>query len=294
MVADGGVAGLGVTVENTSDLQVHHRNRPGRDIHRRYGLCIMGGALARAPVDGFHATPQRRFEFYSLSHLVEGRGRLWLAPDREFDLFPGDAVLVCPGDLNRYGGYGGECYVEEVVTFYGPVADMLRAAGVLATGVCRMGAGRPLRPVIATAADPADAAQINANMALQQLLVELYNRRRAASDGDPFAELAETIRRAPERWWTVKEMAEACGVSENRLRRGFLRHTGLKPKEYVEEAKLRRAAELLIADGEATVAAVAARLGYYDEYHFSRRFKAFFKMPPGRYRAQFARGGGGG
>lgn len=280
-------AGQGL-IDDSAPIQVHHRSHPGRDIHRRYGLCILGGAVARASVDGFHATPRRRFEFYSLSHLIEGRGRLWLPPDRECDLRPGDAVLVCPGDLNRYGGYGGECYHEEVITFYGPVADMLRDAGVLETGVCRLGAGRPLRPLIAAAADPADAAQINANIALQQLLIDLYNRRRAAQGNDLLAELVEEIRRAPERWWTVKEMAESCGLSENRLRRGFVRHTGLNPKEYVEEVKLRRAAELLIADCDATVAAIAARLGYFDEYHFSRRFKAFFKVPPGRYRAQFA------
>lgn len=277
-------------IECVDGVDVHRCTHNDREIHRRYGMCIMGCTVAQSPANGFLATRKRRFEFYSLSHLIEGRGRLWLEPDTEIDILQGDVVLICPGIINRYGGYAGERYTEEVITFYGPVPDMLRAAGVLRSGIYRLGNDRPLTPIIATAADPADSAQINANIALQHLLVELYNRKRSNdTKNDSLEELVAGIKKSPERWWTVGEMSEICGLSSNQLRRNFVKRTGLLPKEYIEHVKLRRASELLMADEKTTIAEIASRLGYADMYHFSKRFKELFKVSPTQYREQFTR-----
>ena len=72
-------------------------------------------------------------------------------------------------------------------------------------------------------------------------------------------------------------------MSTEQLRRNFLRHTGVLPKAYIEQFKMHRAAELLHDGG--SIAEVAAMLGYRDLYHFSRRFKARFGVPPGRFRS---------
>lgn len=60
----------------------------------------------------------------------------------------------------------------------------------------------------------------------------------------------------------------------------------MRPKRYLEEFKLRQAAELLVS-GSLPVAEIAARLGYRDPYHFSRRFKHFAGVSPERYRREF-------
>ena len=67
------------------------------------------------------------------------------------------------------------------------------------------------------------------------------------------------------------------------MRRDFLRHTGVLPKAYIERFKMHRAAELLHDGG--SIAEVAGMLGYRDIYHFSRRFKVRFGVPPGRFRS---------
>ena len=46
----------------------------GGEIHRRYGLWIIGGQTTRQGPGGMKNCPVRRFEFYNLSHLVEGEG----------------------------------------------------------------------------------------------------------------------------------------------------------------------------------------------------------------------------
>lgn len=50
--------------------------------------------------------------------------------------------------------------------------------------------------------------------------------------------------------------------------------------------KLQLAAEMLISTG-LTLAQVAARFGYVDPFHFSRRFKALNGMSPDAYRRHY-------
>ncbi len=70
------------------------------------------------------------------------------------------------------------------------------------------------------------------------------------------------------------------------FRREFLKHTGLLPKNYIEQFKLRQAAEQLLLQS-ASVNEIAAHFGYRDSYHFSRRFKHLFNLSPGQYRKFF-------
>lgn len=271
---------------DTPEIEIHHQSRPIGEIQRRYGLGVLGGGEWTSAPDGFYRTPARKFEFYSLSHMFAGRGRLWLADgNREWDMRPGDGVLIAPGAVNRYGGSDGQSYSEDTILFCGPVADMLAAAGVIRTGWLRIGAERRLRTVTQLAADPAAEAQIQANLALQTLLVELWSENRRPAENDPVEPLLERLRRHPERWWTVAEMAEFCHLSIAQFRRVFHRRTGALPKNYVEELKLRRAAELLL-NGTLPIPEVGEKLGYADPYHFARRFKICFGVSPGRYRKQ--------
>ena len=62
-----------------------------------------------------------------------------------------------------------------------------------------------------------------------------------------------------------------------------MRHTGMLPKQYIEELKIRLAAALLL-DSRLTVTEIAARFGYLDPYHFSRRFKQRVGVSPEKYR----------
>ena len=58
---------------------------------------------------------------------------------------------------------------------------------------------------------------------------------------------------------------------------------GLPVRQYVIERKM--AAARMLLDKGRPVRDVAATLGYCDEFHFSRAFKARAGVPPSRYRA---------
>jgi len=262
-----------------------HRTPKGimQSVHKAYGLMIIGGGTVYSPADSFGGCPLRYFEHYSLSHMHDGAGRLWL-DGKEYDVIPGDAILMTPGTVNRYGGWHGKPYIEDTITFFGPVADMLKKAGVLTAGVIHFGKVRRLLPIQHWQCDPAHASQIKANIELQKLLVDLYLENREPTSGHPEFELLLTeIKSDISRWWTVADMAEYCGVSDDQLRRIFLKHTGCLPKLYVDRYKLRRAGELLTGT-EKNISQIAQELGYLDQYHFSRRFKAIMGLSPQQYR----------
>ncbi len=274
-----------------SDSQISVHRLTGRipELQKKYGLWIIntstGGESAST---GFETCQIRRFEFYSISHLFKGHGRLWLPNHGEQDLPVGSIVVIAPGDLNRYGGSNGQSYVEDSIRFCGPVADHLRAAGVIASRPQPFGPVRKLLPLIELSQDPSPDAQINANTQLQQLLVELYNQRRRRTAFSPMEELLETIKARPDHWWTVRELAEYCNLSTDQLRRNFERRTGMLPKTYIEQFKLRQAAELLIAS-RLSISEIAERFGYLDPYHFSRRFKLLTGVSPEHYRREYPR-----
>lgn len=258
------------------------------EFNRRYGLWIINASFAvRSAPDGFARCPERKFEFYSISHLIEGGGRLWIEQQDEQELTPGTLVVITPGIRNRYGG-NGLPYVEDSIRFCGPVADMMAASGILVSGAYELGTVRRLCPIIEQIADPSRDAQIHANIQLQNLLTELYFSNRERSRSSQMEELLQLIQNDLQRWWTVEELAELASLSSEVLRRRFLVHTGMLPKAYLEECKLRSAADRLLST-DFSIRTIARQFGYNDPYHFSRRFKLRMGASPELYRRQFSK-----
>ncbi|PZP34405.1 MAG: hypothetical protein DI603_05465 [Roseateles depolymerans] len=80
-------------------------------------------------------------------------------------------------------------------------------------------------------------------------------------------------------------LAEAAGVHPVSLSRAFRRHYGLSPGQLQRRALLNRAARRLRA-GEA-IAEVAAALGFADQSHFTRLFRAEYRCTPAAWLAGF-------
>jgi AraC-like DNA-binding protein len=95
--------------------------------------------------------------------------------------------------------------------------------------------------------------------------------------------LAE-LHRAPERKWTVNDLAAAANVSRSLLDDRFRRVLRRAPIRYLTEWRLHLAKELL-ATTDLGVQAIARRVGYDAEEAFSRAFKRAYGAAPAHWRA---------
>ena len=79
-------------------------------------------------------------------------------------------------------------------------------------------------------------------------------------------------------------LAAAAAVSPSHLSRLFRARFGIGPAAAVEVLRLGRAEDLLLRSN-LTIGAIAVHCGFSDLYHFSRRFRAVYGVPPRRFRA---------
>ena len=78
------------------------------------------------------------------------------------------------------------------------------------------------------------------------------------------------------------DLAAATGLSPWHLARAVTRHTGLPPHAHLLEFRCRAARDQLA--GDARLADIAANVGFADQSHLTRAFKARFGLPPGAWR----------
>ena len=68
-------------------------------------------------------------------------------------------------------------------------------------------------------------------------------------------------------------------MSPYHFMRLFKKSTGKSPHQYVIEARVRKAKDLL-ATGKLSVCEAAYRVGFVDQSHLTRHFKRIFGLPP--------------
>ena len=85
---------------------------------------------------------------------------------------------------------------------------------------------------------------------------------------------------------TVEDLAAGAKLGRYQLIRSFRAATGMTPHAYLLNARVNRARDWLRAGLE--LAEIAYRLGFADQSHFQRVFKAHAGVTPGHYRMQHA------
>jgi AraC-like DNA-binding protein len=83
--------------------------------------------------------------------------------------------------------------------------------------------------------------------------------------------------------WTVASLARAVGLSRAAFARRFAAALGASPIAHLTALRLSRAARSL-SSGDASLAEVAAEVGYDSEFAFNRAFKRFHGVPPAAFR----------
>ncbi|TWD79215.1 helix-turn-helix protein [Kribbella amoyensis] len=214
---------------------------------------------------------------YLLWCVLDGIGRLHL-DGRTRELAPGACAVFAPGDApSAYHDPRRRLLVFGM--HFRPKDPLPPSSVVPADRWCDV-ADRVLLGALAKASDVAyrreDAlGRRQAELCLEQLLCSLWEAAtgggRGATD-TAIDEVAQLIRQDPGRDWSVAEMASSAALSRAQFTRRFVGQHGMSPAQYVIQARIDRAHQLLTETGM-TVTQTAAALGYTDVPYFSRQYK---------------------
>ena len=101
---------------------------------------------------------------------------------------------------------------------------------------------------------------------------------------DAIMVLRREMREASEKDWSVPEMAERVGLSENRFSYLYKRYCGEAPQRDLIGFRMQRAVGMVVEHREISISDIAEICGYQDQMYFSRVFKRYFGRTPSSYR----------
>lgn len=104
-------------------------------------------------------------------------------------------------------------------------------------------------------------------------------RREGSVTGRRARRAEELMRAAPERSFTVDELAEVAGMSRFRFLRAFKEELGVSPYAYLLRLRVERGAEL-IATTDLPLTRIAVDLGFSSSGRFTDAFKRVHGFPP--------------
>ncbi|MFC6162644.1 AraC family transcriptional regulator [Kribbella jiaozuonensis] len=203
--------------------------------------------------------------------VMDGRGELELNGDRQ-ELHPGVCAVFQPGDAPR-----ATHDPHRRLLVFGMHFQTTGAAPDPRWGEVM---DRELLGVLARTSDASYRRQDalgrrQAELCLEQLIAliwdAVHNPGRRVTDA-AVDETARQLRQDPGRDWTVAEMAAKASLSRAQFTRRFVAQFGMSPAQYLIQARIDRAHQLLTESGM-TVTETAAALGYTDVPYFSRQYK---------------------
>lgn len=85
---------------------------------------------------------------------------------------------------------------------------------------------------------------------------------------------------------STKTLAQISGLTPNYFRTLFFKQYGVNPKEYQIKHKIQHATQLLL-ETDLKIKDIADKLGYTDQFTFSKQFKEVTKLPPSDIRKNY-------
>ena len=206
------------------------------------------------------------------------------------------AFFTYPGIDFYYGAPPGEYRHHCFICFSGTLIRRFISGGLL-----ELNRKNPLIPVVYSErfysvfhklhqliSQPGGSKQPRAAWMLEDLLLQLQEQPGVRIHVNAFCErelqqLREKILHQPLLNWNFPDEAGKLSISYSHFRRLFREVAGCAPNQFLIEARLRYA-EQMLENGVLPIAEVAHRCGFSDEFYFSRLFKKHRMITPSALR----------
>jgi len=228
---------------------------------------------------------------YQMVYITKGRG-VFETNGKTHVVVPGTVMIVFPGVRHCYKPDFEVGWTEYWVGFKGPHADTLQAQGFLCPRqpLYEVGLQNSLLAIYGKIFELLQSQQplyqIRASSLILTLLAEVLAHERKTVQHSSSEGLVEKAKFFMEenihREVNLNGLGGVLGVSPSHLNSAFKSYTAMTPYQYFISIKIRRAKELLEA-GSLPIKEVAFRLGFDDQYYFSRLFRKKTGIAPSRW-----------
>lgn len=227
-------------------------------------------------------------DHYLLHAVLRGHG-IFETDDKSYRLGPGDGFLIVPDVVTVYSADTDDPWHYGWIGLSGKdVYEVLRR--------CELSREQPIfhfsnpyrmHDILSKLYQQPTAETLNpfGEIALiYQFFGEMHISAQMSLPEKPTQRAVEYIERNYSYGITVQDIAHHAGLSRSQLFRQFERYEGKSPKEYLQEVRLLRAANLL-REGIFTVTEVMYSSGFTDLPNFSRQFRKRFGLSPSACKA---------
>jgi len=220
-----------------------------------------------------------------------GEEHVWL--DRKtFDAGPGTITLYNPGQIQ--GGGAAEDQPWRFVSLYAAADQLATDLGLAHLEFDRSLCFQPeLAMKLASAiGDSLSADELTRELSEESLVMLLGEvvscsgvrlPGSAAMGGGMVAKAQQLLADQLHQSVALETLGDELGLSKFHLLRAFQKETGLSPRQWAMQLRTRRAKAMLRAGMAASQ--VAHALGFADQSHLNRHFRAAYGITPGRYQS---------
>lgn len=262
------------------------------------GKIIFAGTKWNSQATYAHAPPPdylRPTPHYLLIYTLEGEADYFDDTGVRTILHKGTLVWTRSGVNQSYGPRSGSCWSEFFMWFSGPIFDTWQLQGfpgaksrLLFLEPIEYWIDRFIEIVQPRMTAPVENSFVRL-CRLQQLLAEAMQiQEKSGENTELIAWRIAACNRLTEGNLitpSLTAVAKSFNMSYSLFRKRFLELTGKSPGKFRSLEIMRRAC-LQLSETNDSLAQIAERLGFHDQFHFTRRFKQEIGVPPSAFRHQ--------